>query len=573
MVVNVEVFQEAVAPLPSGADDKTQKAWTEQVRLFRLLGDQRTASWIILYGSGYNKGSLVLHSLLVPARDLAGQGAENLSRWGLPHGTWGCGLVYGGGQPARVEFSEPITRIGDVVLSTAKMLVFGRGFDGRSEDRHYYEIAQFLTHANEIHWTPERRAWCRFDDNGDIEDVIRWTEIDRGDGRITAVCIQIKREILEQHMSATGDVLVQMFDSVVISDQFSSWGHEQPTTTEVDEHLGLYYRQHLEGTNGSYVRGVQIIAQERTSEEFGELLFQRMNAPKQYESFITRDVKNRLTTTISCSPDALASYFEQDSPLPLQISPVFFSAQVLDKYKADPEKYSLEHRSITCRNSWHLKTYDVNDEGQVHTYIKYLGDLPYTEQVYWKSFNQAPRAPISKRAFTTDIKGEFDTESDPLRDLKHLVRNLNQLDLPWFKVRDTNLVEQLHYPLTDSPKIWGDALVNLAKVVVEGLEKKYFAGRAKQLGAEGDSLWGSIRWVKEFLIASNVDNEVIGEVVDPPRKLQELRTKLGAHSGGDEAAKLRAKLLRDFKSPRGHITHLSGELHRSLKLLADIVAS
>jgi len=32
-------------------------------------------------------------------------------------------------------------------------------------------------------------------------------------------------------------------------------------------------------------------------------------------------------------------YFEPDSALPFQTSPVFFRPEVLDKYKADPDKY------------------------------------------------------------------------------------------------------------------------------------------------------------------------------------------------------------------------------------------
>jgi hypothetical protein len=34
-------------------------------------------------------------------------------------------------------------------------------------------------------------------------------------------------------------------------------------------------------------------------------------------------------------------------------------------------------------------TFDINDEGQVHTYLRYLRDLPYKGQLYWKAFNEA----------------------------------------------------------------------------------------------------------------------------------------------------------------------------------------
>jgi hypothetical protein len=265
----------------------------------------------------------------------------------------------------------------------------------------------------------------------------------------------------------------------------------------------------------------------------------------------------------------MASYFEA-SPLPFQISPVFFNAAVLDKYKADPEKYSLEHRSISCRNAWHLKTYDVNDAGQVHTYLTYLGDLPYSEQLYWKAFNEGPKSSISRRAFTTDFEGQWDNQPDPLRDLQAIITNLHSCSSEWFTLREPNLVNQVHYPLTPAVKTWDDTLIALAKLVVEGIEKRYFELYVKSKGAKGDPKWGSIRWVQEAMKTSGTSDEIIDEVIAPLRAVQHLRTKLVAHSGGCEANAIRADLLRKHKTPRLHIEHLCGQLVRSLQVLSSL---
>jgi hypothetical protein len=199
-----------------------------------------------------------------------------------------------------------------------------------------------------------------------------------------------------------------------------------------------------------------------------------------------------------------------------------------------------------------------------------LGDLPYSEQLYWKAFNERPKGPISRRAFTTDIEGEWCHEPDPLRDLQAILTDLHTSGVKWFRLREPNLVDQLHYPLTDSIKIWSDTLIALAKIVVEGLERKYFEERAKSEGAKGDPKWGSIRWVQEAMKSSGISDEIIDEVISPLRTVQELRTKLGAHSGGSEAASIRADLLREHKTPRLHIEHLCGQLVRSLRLLRDL---
>ena len=86
---------------------------------------------------------------------------------------------------------------------------------------------------------------------------------------------------------------------------------------------------------------------------------------KQYESFIAYDLKNGVVEEISCAPGATANYFTK-SDLPFEITPAFFRPEVLQRYKSDPTKYTLEERSISCRGTWSLQTYDINEAGQVH---------------------------------------------------------------------------------------------------------------------------------------------------------------------------------------------------------------
>jgi hypothetical protein len=51
------------------------------------------------------------------------------------------------------------------------------------------------------------------------------------------------------------------------------------------------------------------------------------------------------------------------------------------------------------------------------------------------------------------------------------------------------LVSQLHYPLREAS---GDAIGTLARVAVEGLEKKFLETRAKDAGSKGDPKWGPL---------------------------------------------------------------------------------
>jgi hypothetical protein len=155
---------------------------------------------------------------------------------------------------------------------------------------------------------------------------------------------------------------------------------------------------------------------------------------------------------------------------------------VLHRYKADQEKYEVQDRSISCRGTWSLRTYDINDAGQVHTYLRYLRELPYKEQLYWKAFNEWPKAWLSKRAITTDFKGEVYAEYDALNALKHKIRRLDDSPPAWWSPRGDKLLNTVHYPATAASTEWANEILALDQLLVEGFRSKNLKALAKELG-------------------------------------------------------------------------------------------
>jgi hypothetical protein len=102
-------LQALLALVSPPKDEKEAVARALQHTLFDLLEAQRSGQWVMLYGSAFHRGSVFLHSILVPARDLPKiRSAKDITNWsGNPWSSWGCGLVWGGGEPPRVEFHEP----------------------------------------------------------------------------------------------------------------------------------------------------------------------------------------------------------------------------------------------------------------------------------------------------------------------------------------------------------------------------------------------------------------------------------------------------------------------------------
>ena len=85
----------------------------------------------------------------------------------------------------------------------------------------------------------------------------------------------------------------------------------------------------------------------------------------------------------------------------------------------------MDDRSIGCRGAWYLKSYDINDAGQVHAYIGDLAHLPYRGTNLLAVLQRVAQRSISKRAYQNDILGEFSTEYDPLNSIKRKVKLLD----------------------------------------------------------------------------------------------------------------------------------------------------
>jgi len=308
----------------------------------------------------------------------------------LQDSSWVIQKSYGGGSGHRVHLEAPLESSGSGLLSGGEILVHRRSLHGVKTHARSIEISQKLVHSLDLYFLPERNAYCRLDSRGDIEDVIRIFEADDTDIRY----VTIKEKDLHTYLALTDTVVFYGFDFTRFSaGSFNGW----PDNGRFDEQTdGFYYRGQVSQGNASYVRGYTVLESQLTKEGLIEEWRKECDGTgKEYAEFKIMDRKNHRLLETSCSTDSIVNYFTE-SDLPWEISPAFFSPEVLHRFKSDPEKYTLEDRSIHCRNAWSLKTYDINEAGQVHTYIGYLQLLPYEEQLYWKAFNEWPKASISK---------------------------------------------------------------------------------------------------------------------------------------------------------------------------------
>jgi hypothetical protein len=527
-----------------------------------FLKENAQSEYVALYAS---MPACYICSILAPAEALATPDIDDLlsaaftaeESWAIQKSV--TGDVYD------VYLEPPLTHPGSKSLSGSEPMIFRRSFHGMNDFDPGIEVNQKLIHALGLFLIPERNAYCRLTEDGDLQDVISLFHEKKPNPFEEVRAVFVLAEALSEYLAISAAVLYRRFDFTRSLPGFGGWGSIKRSEYRAGD---LFFRKGLSPGSGSFISGGQVVRPLITRERLVETWRRSFNdEEREYETFLIQDWKNKRLVKVS-SPSDLSNYFQQ-SDKPFEVSPVFFRPDVLYKYKADSDKYTISNRSITCRNAWHLKTYDINEAGQVHTYIVYIYQLPIREQRYWKSFNEPPRSAISKRAFENDFLGEWSSEEQPLEALRGAIAELDEWNPKWWKRRGSDLSECLIGPVTDSAKEWADELLTLDQLVVEGFTARELRAVAEVMGLKPEREWQSLKLIEVLLCAVGYANEEATEVVGPLRELHHLRSKVRGHSAREEARELQRAAIRHHGGLRNHFFSLCKQCGASLTEIAQ----
>lgn len=520
---------------------------------------------IVIYASG---SSVLVHGVLSPTPNLTPPDGDDLQNNNIPmpDDSWRIQKVWGGGEGYRMYLEAPLSSSSKSFQGGEK-LIFRRSFTGVTEGPSMIELSQKLTHSLNLHYMPERNSYCRLDMRGDIEDVIKVIQLNKGSTRDYLDVVTIRRKDLDAYMALTNTCLVLRFDFTRVKwGSFSGWGEVNRYNRAATD---LFYHGGTD-RSGSYCNGALIVRPTLTVDDLvQEWKEEESSTNRSYVAFKIYDRKNTVNVETSCAPEFLSNYF-QKSDLPWEISPVFFRPEVLHRFKADPEKYTLEDRSVSCRNAWYLKTYDINEAGQVHTYIGYLADLPYEEQLYWLAFNEWPKGSISARAHQTDIVGDWNLEYEPLSKLKYTISMMDKNPPAWWKPRGEVLSNAVRYPATDSTKEWGDEILAFDQFLVEGFLLKPLREIAEAGGRTVEHKWAPLRVLQEVLAVKGCTDDEAKSLVVPMQRLHALRTEVRGHATTEKKRNAESEARTKFGTFRAHFTQIVTDCE---KALAEILSS
>lgn len=522
-----------------------------------FLKENAQSEEIVIYASG---PAILIHGVLAPAKQVTPADQQDLMRGFVQiDESWIIQKSYGGGEGHKVYLERPLRHAGRS-LSGGEKLIFRRSFEGVHKGESPVELNQKLVHVLNLHFVPERNAYSRLDERGDIEDVIRVLRAEIGNAHESLTVVTILAKDLSTYMTLADMALVLFFDFTrFVSSNFNGWGDHGLIDSRAPD---LFYHGGSIA-NASYVNGRMIV---RSAISLQQLIdeWKEESSPtkREYATFKIFDRKNDVEVETSCAPGFLSNYF-QESDLPWEISPAFFRPDVLHRFKSDPEKYALDDRTISCRNAWYLKGYDINEAGQVHAYIGDLARLPIEEQRYWQSFNEWPKGLISKRAYENDIMGEFSSEYDPLCLLKYKIGKLNDAPPPWWLPRSPEDLDAARYPATDSTFEWANEIMALDQLVVEGFQLKPLRKVLADKGAKAENNWASLRVLGAILVATGLTDNQAKTTLKPLSRLHGLRTTLRAHSSVTEKDKEERLARSTHGTLRAHFKWLAGECDKA----------
>ncbi|MDO8869524.1 MAG: hypothetical protein Q7V10_02115 [Methanobacteriaceae archaeon] len=532
----------------------------EDVLNFLLNSDD---GMVPIYIQDKQNGGLFLYSLLVSEEKLKGNFVEDLLNWSFMISS-GYGYGYSYSNQEKTPFlCEPMDSADPELLDGSTPIFFLRECFNHTSEK--LEINQKISHILEICWNEKRKAFCKFNDVGDFIDIATMEDKDN-----LTLCT-LRKEELYFYMYLSKSVLIRFIDIMRYSKNFKKAQHDKRQELILkDPENEIYGSLRIEildddEINFSWMRAFQIIRNKVSDEKMMKQLMGKED--REYESFIINDFKNDRIVEWSSNPEKLANYFiESDNPY--ETSPAFFKPEVLSKYKQDPEKYTVHSQSIECRGSWSLDYIDINEEGQVFAFMYQISRLPYSEQKYWKSFNEKPKAGISKRAYDHYFLGKWDSEYDPLISLKNILDTFPQAKFGdeihslWKmpKMPPTKDIKFLNYVVTDSTKEWEDQISVLNQILIEGLRSKTIKKIAKYLKCDEKNV-GSVYQLKKCLKSLNVDETDIGVIVNPLFELLRLR-KIVVHTIDEPYPD------EDFKL---HYRNLLTNCDKSMHKLADFI--
>jgi hypothetical protein len=426
-----------------------------------------TEPWVTVYAiPDVESGKDVIYSALIPndqVKYVLNEPAWDLS---IGDGMPGCS-IYQGPDGEQVDYN----RLGRD--SGIEPLVIARDFHGLRES--YLEILEEFRFFHNLYYDQNNNQYVKITERGDEQVIIR----------MTADRVEVRLKEIRQFLAIKEMHLAIFFEVVQYSAHELDEFPEDIREAEVHEGL-VRYTFHISETR---------ISLDPKHKSFSRLLGKKLIPPvskeksgfwpytekkEKFEDFIIGANEEGEPIMYTSDPDRLANYFGANPDAPHYLTPVYFRREVLAKYYANPEKYSIEDGYLRCAGLWGLRL-DNNHSQYVIAFLGDLGrDLHHEEQMYWRSFNVLPEGEISTVNFRRSFLGQFANPEKIDLVFKYRFEGFRER---WFEKKgwhlfsplskdDQHLYIALHVPLTNDQAEFDGQVLALTKLIIDSLNEE-----------------------------------------------------------------------------------------------------
>lgn len=425
----------------------------------------------------------------------------------------------------------------------------------------YVELSQdfrVLLNMHDRYVSPTEHCFVVDNENGDWEKV----------AEIKGETIRIKLTILRKYLALRRMNLLLFFDEMRFSQQsFQELGLTPVMNQIVKDNDYIYIYSslvdcHAEGNkSGGWIMGKCVLRYRE--KDYNRDSFDQDD--KQYAEFIYDYDDEGEPMSHSCKKETLSNYFVANGDNPLEMTPIFFKKEVLDKYYSNPNKYTVSDGAVGCEGSWSLHI-DNDHRNYVIVPLVYLGNLDYSEQLYWKGYNVSPEREMgfSKTAYTRWIEGKFCDSTFPDLQFKYRFKQFNkkwekQFGWPLFLPlidEDEHRYKTLHCLTTENNHSdFDEQILSMTKLVVDSLNQKCLQSEIDDSNTEVESFLKERKVTSSLELKAGIDKfqafifskgMECPDMVDFLRKVQSLRSNSVAHRKSNKRKDL-AKLYEYFK--------------------------
>lgn len=425
----------------------------------------------------------------------------------------------------------------------------------------YVELSQdfrVLLNMHDRYVSPTEHCFVVDNENGDWEKV----------AEIKGETIRIKLTILRKYLALRRMNLLLFFDEMRFSQQSFQELGLTPVMNQIvkdDDYIYSYsslVNCHADGNkSGGWIMGKCVLRYRE--KDYNRDSFDQDD--RQYAEFIYDYDDEGEPMSHSCKKEFLSNYFVANGDNPLEMTPIFFKKEVLDKYYSNPNKYTVSDGAVGYEGSWSLYI-DNDHRNYVIVPLVYLGNLDYSEQLYWKGYNVSPERDMgfSKTAYTRWMEGNFCDPMFPDLQFKHRFKQFNkkwekQFGWPLFLPlidEDEHRYKTLHCLTTENNHSdFDEQILSMTKLVVDSLNQKCLLSEIDDSNTEVESFLKERKVTSSLELKAGIDKfqafifskgMKCPDMVNYLRKVQSLRSNSVAHRKSNKRKDL-AKLYEYFK--------------------------